>query len=249
MTQTITWLITGATRGIGHGFITTLAQRPSTTIIACVRDPSTASSQSLSTIPTAAGTRIITIGLDSASSTAAASAIHDLQTNHGITKLDVIIANAAVGTSTQPLTQTSIDQMHEHFTVNTLAPLLLFQAALPLLEKAEAPKWVQLSSSLGCLTTTEPVPSGAYGISKAAVNFLTKKIHVEHEGLVAFAVHPGFVQTDMAYASADGWGLPRDFVKATVEESVKDMLSLIDNATRENTSGKFIIADGKELPW
>jgi norsolorinic acid ketoreductase len=39
------------------------------------------------------------------------------------------------------------------------------------------------------------VPSLAYGISKAGANYLVRKVHFEceKEGLVALAIHPGYV--------------------------------------------------------
>jgi norsolorinic acid ketoreductase len=36
-------------------------------------------------------------------------------------------------------------------------------------------------------------PTLAYGVSKAGANYFIRKVHFEHEGIVAVAVHPGFV--------------------------------------------------------
>jgi norsolorinic acid ketoreductase len=38
-----------------------------------------------------------------------------------------------------------------------------------------------------------PAPTLAYGISKAGANYFVRKVHFEHAGIVAVAVHPGFV--------------------------------------------------------
>ncbi len=35
----------------------------------------------------------------------------------------------------------------------------------------------------------------------------------------------------------------------TIQESVDGVVDKIDNATREETSGKFISFDGKKYPW
>jgi norsolorinic acid ketoreductase len=59
--------------------------------------------------------------------------------------------------------------MQEHFLVNAIGPVLLFQAVLPLLSKARNPKFVVMSSSAGTIADTEkrPFPNTAY---KAALN-------------------------------------------------------------------------------
>jgi hypothetical protein len=35
----------------------------------------------------------------------------------------------------------------------------------------------------------------------------------------------------------------------SVEEGVKKAMEIIDKATRENTSGRFMSTEGGELPW
>ena len=37
------------------------------------------------------------------------------------------------------------------------------------------------------------VPMLAYGASKAATKFLTRKLHFEHEKITCFTIHPGYV--------------------------------------------------------
>ena len=46
-----------------------------------------------------------------------------------------------------------------------------------------------------------------YGSSKAALNFLTRKIHQENGELTAFVVHPGWIDTDLGNAGAEATGL------------------------------------------
>lgn len=57
------------------------------------------------------------------------------------------------------------------------------------------PKFVAVSSSISTIAGMEYVPLtvSSYGASKAALNFLGRKIHFENEGLIAFAVHPGWM--------------------------------------------------------
>lgn len=107
-----------------------------------------------------------------------------------------------------------------------------------------------MSSSVGCITTMEPFPGGAYGPSKAALNWLTKSLHAQGEesGLIALAMHPGWVKTRAGEFVASEWkyeaGPPH-----SLEQSVGGMIKVIDGATRESWGGKFVMFDGQELAW
>lgn len=83
-------------------------------------------------------------------------------------------------------------EMIAHFEVNTLGPLRLFKAAVPLLKASNQPKFVYISTalaSIGCEDSSSL--TAAYGISKIAGNYLIKKIHREDEKLIAFSIDPG----------------------------------------------------------
>ncbi|KAL2833320.1 hypothetical protein BDW59DRAFT_138473 [Aspergillus cavernicola] len=150
-----------------------------------------------------------------------------------------------------PAVTTTAEDLRSAFEVNTISPLLVFQAFWPLLQKARAaPKLIMITSSVGSIGGQEPIPGGAYGPSRAAGNWLTRAIHIQHEadGLVAVALHPGWVQTRAGEFVAKEWnyapGAPE-----TVENSVKGILEVVDGATREKAGGKFITYTGQELPW
>ena len=82
----------------------------------------------------------------------------------------------------------------EHFDVNTAGVVRIFQATLPLLQKSSKPLFVVNSSVAGTISGMEHMPFtvSSYGASKAAVNFLTRRIHFENEDIIAVAVHPGY---------------------------------------------------------
>jgi NAD(P)-dependent dehydrogenase (short-subunit alcohol dehydrogenase family) len=75
--------------------------------------------------------------------------------------------------------------------VNTLGPLVLFQAVYPLLKATTAsPKFIAISSfagSIGSMSLGMSVKSIAYGTSKAALNFVMRKLHHENDGLSAYS--------------------------------------------------------------
>ena len=133
------------------------------------------------------------VKIDSSSTTDAAAAIKLLQAEHSVASLDVVIANAGATDSFQPPATINIEETKALIDVNTIGPLVLFQAVLPLLQKSRNPKFVAVSSAVGSIGGMElrPYPMFGYGASKAALNYIVRKIHFAHEDLVSFAADPG----------------------------------------------------------
>jgi len=246
------WLITGANRGIGYGLVSSLVQRPNTTIVAAVRDP-TSAAKSLDALAqkTANGTKIIVVKISSTSETDAKAAVVELK-QQGITELDVVIANAGIAKYYGPVVSTPVDELREHFEVNTVGSVILFQAVWPLLERSKAPKFIYISSGAGSIGGAIPIPVGAYGASKAAGNFLTAKIHQEHPSLTAFALSPGMVMTDMGeygLKSLKSFFPTLEGKAVTSDQSAAGILNRVDAATRENSGGKFKDFEEEDWAW
>jgi len=243
------YLITGANRGLGRGLLEALVQRPNTTVIAGVRNVADSSSKSLSSLPTASGSKVITVTIDNSNQSSAEKAVEVIQSQHGISKLDVVIANAGIAKHYGLASATPLNEVREHFEVNTVGSLALFQAVLPLLKASSDPMFVAISTgaaSIGEMGNI-PMPNTAYGISKVALNFLVRKIHFENPELITFVISPGWVQTDMGNAGAKLTGM--EAAPVTLQESINGMLSKIDHATREGTSGTFQSFDDTKYPW
>ena len=171
--------------------MTALLSRPQTTVVAAVRNTASPTSQSLELLPKAFKSRLVIVKIDSSSPSDPKSAITDLDTIQGIMHIDVVIANAGVSLGMTKVLETPSEQMRDSFEINAIAPLLLFQAAWPLLQKSLRPKFVVMSSSMGSIGQMLETPGLAYGMSKAALDYLVKKVHVEHEKVTAVALHPG----------------------------------------------------------
>jgi norsolorinic acid ketoreductase len=127
--------------------------------------------------------------LNSTSDTDAAALRQELSSK--ISKIDTVIANAGVGESFVPVRDAPLEELRHYFEVNTLGPIKLFQELCPYLDKSDNPKFILITSILGCITEMDPTPCGGYGASKAAANYLVRKMHLEDERLVAVALHPG----------------------------------------------------------
>ena len=166
-------------------------------MIAAVRDPNSSSSQGLHSLPIGDQSQLILFKLDSLSETDAKNAVEALRSKHNISKLDVVMANAGIGKDFSTVVDTTPQEMKDHFEVNVLGPLILFHAVLPLLNAASNPKFMATSSSVGSIGDAFQYPSLAYGASKAALNYLVMKIHVEHTNITAVALHPGYVPANI----------------------------------------------------
>ncbi|KAJ5492682.1 hypothetical protein N7539_001428 [Penicillium diatomitis] len=256
MSTNLKYFITGANRGIGKGLVTILLQRPATTVIATVRDLSSNTTEELRQLPTAKDSKLIVLKLDSAIENDAFDAVTCLTQTHGITSLDVVVANAGISHSGKPVAQTSVEAALEHFSVNSIAPLILFRATASLLKASKSGRstFVALSSIIGSIGGMEllagfPAKLSPYGASKAALNWLVRRIQFEEPWLISFVIHPGLVLSDMGSAAVKETGAdPIALGAISVEESAKAILKSIDEATPD-TSGTFQSYNGGILPW
>jgi norsolorinic acid ketoreductase len=253
MSSPLTYLVTGANRGIGKGFTTTLLQRPNTTVIAAVRDLAR-SSTALDSLPKASGAKLILVKLDSASESDPKDVVAELKSKHAITSVDIVIANAGISHSGTTVANTTADALRDHINVNTLGPILLFQAVKPLLEASKSgnPIFVGITSAVGSIGLQEhlsflPNKFSPYAISKAALNWSVHRLHFEEPWLTSYVVHPGIVWTDMS-AEMDKELDFKAMGAVTVEESVEGILKTLDKADRE-ISGTFQHQDQTVIPW
>jgi len=247
-----TYLITGANRGLGREVLLNILSRPNSTCIAAVRDPST-SKAALTSLPTGQGSKLIVVKIDSSSTTDADDAIKELQDVYKLKKLDVVIANAGMGTHYSNVVDMKLEHLQEHINVNVYGPLKLFQAVLPLLNASSSPKFCLTGSSIGSIGELEsyPFPMAAYGMSKVMAHYLVRKIHMEHGGeggkLIAWCVYPGFLKTAMGNAGARHCGYPE--APDSVEDGAAFVVKTIDEATMESTGGHFPSVHGGEVKW
>ena len=163
-------------------------------MVAAVRNPSGKEAQDLKSLPRSEGSQLLLIKIESTSETDAVEAVKSIQ-SQGVSHLDVVIANAGIFKTEAFLevAKMKTSDLIEHVDVNVNGPVRLFQATLPLLRAAKQPKFVVISSAVSTITNAEYVPYTvtSYGASKAALNFLLRRIHIENPHIVAIAFHPG----------------------------------------------------------
>ena len=238
-------LITGANKGIGLETARQLGAQGISVLIGA-RDESRGTAAAA--LLTAEGIYAHYINLDM-ENPSGFQAVYDLiQKNYG--KLDILVNNAGVNLEpewgTNTVTRTSPEQLQKTFDVNVFNLIGLTQKLLPLIEKSEAGRIVNLSSVLGSLTLHampgSPIYDAkafAYDMSKTAVNQFT--IHLAHAlkdtPIKVNSAHPGWVKTDLG----------SDAAPMEIPDGAKTSVRLATLPPDGPTGGYFHMND--PLPW
>ena len=152
-------LITGANKGIGLAIAPQLGEREFSVWLGA-RDPDRGEAAASGLRQAGVDARAIT--LDVAVGDSVAQAAGRLKEEAGV--LDVLVNNAGISVGSPPpgVTEEAVDDVRAMFEVNTLGPLRVTQALLPLLRKSAAPRVVMMSSGLGSISdsrSTPPIPA------------------------------------------------------------------------------------------
>ncbi len=227
------YVITGANRGIGLEFVEQLLERGDS-IIATARKPDEA--DELQSLSATYGDRLEITTLD----VTEADTIDALSNLVDDRSVDVLINNGATMIGAGTIDDLNEDALFKSFDVNTVGPLRVSAALLDSLERSEEAKIVNITSKMGSIADNGSGGSYAYRISKTALNMATRSmaIDLEPRGIIAFVIHPGWVQTRMGGSSA----------LIDTETSVSNMLDVIDDADA-STSGTFQEWNGNVIPW
>ncbi|WP_163506823.1 SDR family NAD(P)-dependent oxidoreductase [Fodinicola acaciae] len=136
--------------------------------------------------------------------------------------LDLLVNNAAASTF-GPFADIGADESTRLLQLNTVAPMRLTRAALPLMVKRQR-GWILLVSSLGAL---QPAPLFAvYTATKAFLTNFGESLHEElrDKSVVVTVAMPGFTRTEMGSATGVGetgasallWDTPENVARAAL---------------------------------
>jgi len=238
-------VVTGANRGLGLEFARQLAAAGDE-VVATARHPKTA--DELNKLASTSGGRVTVVRLDVGDpADLEAAALH---IGERFDAVDVLINNAGIWAAPdQPdrasgglLADLRPEAVTEVLRINAVAPLMVTQALAPRLAAARRAVVLNLSSWLGSLegAARQGRANLAYGMSKAALNMLTRRLAVElaDQGTIVVSMSPGWVATDMGGPSAP----------LEPPESVKGMLNVLDALTPAQ-SGSFLDHAGAVMPW
>ncbi len=224
-------LVTGANKGIGRQIAAELCARGfKVQIGARKHEAGKKTAEEL-------GSRASFLPLDVSDDTSISEAVR--QFSKDADRLDVLINNAGIYPDEGlNILTISRDRLMETFQTNTFGALRVTQAFLPLLEKSERAKVINVSSGYGELGgLSAQVPS--YCLSKLTLNGITIMLDqfLRPKGISVYVMCPGWVRTDMG-----GSGASR-----SVEQGADTAVWLATEAPGE-LSGKFF-RDRKVIDW
>lgn len=228
-------LVTGASAGIGLELCRQLLAAGDE-VIAC---PRVAGSAGLSELLDHANGRLRVIPTDVGDVSAIAEMAE--KARQLVARIDVLFNNAGIyPKSDGNLEQLDSEKLVRAFEVNTLGPLRVAGALLPLLRRGRDKRLIQLTSLMGSISDNARGGSWSYRISKAALNMGVRNMAHElaREGFICLAIHPGWVKTRMGGSGA----------QISVDTCVEEILRTTFAATATDNGG-FKDSAGRELPY
>ncbi|KAI1350301.1 aflatoxin biosynthesis ketoreductase nor-1 [Xylaria sp. FL0043] len=235
MTDHTIVFISGVSRGIGKALAAAYLSRPNHRVIGSIRNSSPPEGvEELSLSPTANGSSLMLVKIESTNPEDPERVLQEMIVA-GVDRLDIVISNAGGSpVPPSPLESVSAEELLSVYHTNVIGPLRLFQVFKPLLQKSKTPKWIWQSSIGGSITSMAQTSSWiapSYGASRAASNWIAS-----------------LVQTPSGNWVAQQIGMEK--APITMELCVERIMTLVDGATRNKVSGKFIsTVEGIELPW
>nr|XP_018916046.1 PREDICTED: uncharacterized protein LOC109043321 [Bemisia tabaci] len=187
--------------------------------------------------------------------------VNKVQAIVGHRGLTLLINNAGIGSPMHKLESIDADRYISVLKTNTVGPVLLTKALLPLLRQSASVNAARCHDRLsitraavinitsifasilqtGSDKTMEKVRAYGYRESKTALNMATQLMsrELEEDGILVESIHPGFVITDMTAQLK---------ATTTTETSVTSMLKTMLDFSEKNKIG-FRSYDGEIIPF
>ncbi len=143
--------------------------------------------------------------------------------------IDFLINNAGIISSSSSISASGIEEIRSVMGTNFFGPIEVTQALLPLLQKSQDARIINISSGMGAREDLDGSYAG-YRLSKAGLNNFTQMLASDLDGskVKVYSMCPGWVKTDMGGPAA-----PR-----TVEEGADTAVWLATETPAPET-GKF----------
>lgn len=235
-------LVTGANRGIGFEIARQLAHQ-GLSVIMGARDEQSVGAAHKRLID--ASLDVHATLLDVADATSIQGAMGRIEASFG--RLDVLVNNAGIMIDGEiQILELGLGLLQNTIETNVFGPLLLSQAAVPLMRKNRYGRIVNLSSTLGALSDIAnpdsayaDIKAPAYRMSKSLLNGITVLLaqRLRGENILVNSVCPGWVSTDMGGPQAPI--APQDAAETPVW-----LATLADDGP---TGGFF--RDRQPIPW
>jgi NAD(P)-dependent dehydrogenase (short-subunit alcohol dehydrogenase family) len=233
--------ITGASKGVGKATAISYAKAGASGIALGARSDLSPIVHEVLEAANSAGhpePQILTLSLDVTSREsvdAAAKSVSEAFSG----RLDILINNAGYLSGFSGIPDTNPDEWWKDWEVNVKGTYLVTRALWPLLLKSDMKIIINIASIGAVLTVPH---NSSYGSGKLAVLRFTEFINQDHgegkDGMVAIAVHPGGVKTELAL------GMPEYMHEHLVDtpELAGDTLVWMGSERREWLGGRYVSA-------
>jgi NAD(P)-dependent dehydrogenase (short-subunit alcohol dehydrogenase family) len=173
-------LVTGANRGIGAEYVRQLLDRGASKVYASARN-----------IESVTNDKAVAISLDVTSASDIAAAVK------ACSDVTMLINNAGILRETSVMADNALENAKAEFETNVWGPMNLSKSFAPILAANGGGAIVNVLSLVAWMSVKEV---GTYAMSKSAAWSLTNSLRLElaEQGTLVVAVHPAFVDTDMA---------------------------------------------------
>lgn len=201
LSQPLNVLIIGASRGIGEGIVYAYAQAGAASLVLAARS---SSAKQVATVEKRAkelnpDVLIKCLAVDITSSQSVAALAKSVEKEVG--RLDIVVLNSGYsGPVVLKVDEGDPQDFQDVFDVNVQGTYLVAHHFIPLLKASNGAKtFIAVGSFAACITSGH-IANTAYCISKFAqtrlIEFLAEQFGAD--GVLAVAVHPGAVNTEMA---------------------------------------------------
>lgn len=244
-------LIVGASRGIGLGFVQQLINKIEVAqIFATYRQ--SASATSLLSLESQAKGKLMCLPIDITLEEQIAEGVNKIQSRvnqiHLVINCVGILHEGELKPS-KSLRQVTPEHLMRYFQVNSIGSVLLAKHLIPLFRHNQPSVFASISAKIGSIGDNQLGGWYGYRASKAAQNMLMRTVAIEYSRIspktIVVTLHPGTTDTDLSKPFHKNIPPEKIF---SVERTVKQLLTIIDNLT-ENDSGQFFSWDGTRLPW
>ena len=207
-------LVTGANRGLGAEYVRQLLDRGATKVYAGARSPESVKSSGA-----------IPIKLDVTNAADIQAAVAQCS------DLTMLINNAGVVIGSRVLAENSLENAKAEFDTNVWGPFNLSKAFAPVLAANGGGAIVNVLSAVSWMSIKEVA---TYAMSKSAAWSLTNALRLElaRQGTLVVAVHPAFIDTDMAA----GVDMPKTTPHQVVERTLDGVVAGLPEVLADDTS-------------
>lgn len=244
-------LIIGASRGIGLGFIRQLLEREeSVKLYATYRQKETAQELFKLQIQYSNSLKLLQLDIteEEQISNLAKQLKQEISELHLVVNCVGILHEDTIKPE-KSLRHINTENLLTYFQVNSIATVLLAKQLSPFFRHSHKTVLAAISAKVGSIEDNYLGGWYGYRASKAALNMFLKTISIEYKRTcphtIVVALHPGTTDTHLSKPFQKNVPPEKLF---SVERTVKQLLTIIDNLT-ENDTGKFFSWDGNCLPW